>query len=172
MTDTFICLQHMELHSKISCDVDVCLFDRPWNSRYRPRVALRAVSSRISGGSRVVRVPIVIGVDNRLMCTLQDDTILPRFSRVLRTPIRPVVRTSRNNSLLSYWRVMCFEFRDTCLVDTFMSDNQLNMKDGACFECETFLDVVVLTDFRKLRENIVLNYGRVMCFQFRNTPSY
>ena len=65
---------------------------------------------------------------------------------------------------------MCFEFRDTSLVDTFMSDNQLNMKDGACFQCETFLDVVVLTDFRKLRENVVLNYGRVMCFQFRNTP--
>ena len=33
---------------------------------------------------------------------------------------------------------MCFEFRDTSLVDTFMSDNQLNMKDGACFQCETF----------------------------------
>ena len=63
-------------------------------------VALHDVISRVSDGSRVVRVSIVIDVDNRyvdnrLMCTIQDDTILPLFSRVLRTSIRRVVRISR-----------------------------------------------------------------------------
>ena len=67
---------------------------------------------------------------------------------------------------------MCFPFRDTRLLDTFMSDNQLNLNDGTCFQCEMYLGIVALTDCRKRRDNILLNDWRVMCFQFRNTPSY